>query len=785
MAFADIEARLTITGFSAGAAATIRAAIKTVYEGSATAKGIFDGWIATAGNVFTVEFVAGAFQALTGTGRIQIDLAELTNANYIDNNGKAVADTAATAILHEFVHALTGKIDNWNNIDDYRGDTVRQSNIIYKELGLPEQNSYIAYDTTGNILTRGRDYTGGAAIDRSVAGDQNWNSGPAGDSKDLLIGGASANTLQSGAGADFLFGAGGNDTLDGGDGSDTIVLTGKPTDYDIRLQADGSYISRHVRGTADEGTDTIGNAERVQFLDGQTFNLAKNGLSFQTDFSFVIDTTGSMFDDIAAVKSAATGVVNALFAGDTIDARINVVTYKDNTNGEPTVVELGFTDQDAFADRKAAALSAINGISVGGGGDFPETAFEGLLKALDGSAGEWRPAAGTKKIALFTDATAKDAFLLPTVLAYATNIGATISAKSSALLGSIGVVDTFELTFGPDDFQQRDPVSEGDDVVSPPLVPFVVTPAGGKGLIQITTIFISGFTTPDPNLTTVSEETGGSVLTASNPAEVVARLLEVITTANFSIGFASSSVTEGNSGTTDVVITISRDRGEQAATVELSVSGTANAGDISGAIPDSVTFAAGELTKDIVIGVRGDTLNEADETLIVTIGDISTPATVLTGEATLDILNDDADAVLVIEGDENNNVLRGTAANEVIIGRDGSDRMAGRGGADVFVFLDSDGPGRDRIADFGSDDVFMSDVKLFDSNGDNIITFGSNLIVDIETSRSVSIFGETGALVRRLEYDGVYFDETTGVEYYIYSRVGSDAGLDTVAGLTI
>ena len=74
-------------------------------------------------------------------------------------------------------------------------------------------------------------------------------------------------------------------------------------------------------------------------------NLAKGGLTFQNDFAFVVDQTGSMGDDIAAVKAAANGVIDALFADNKIDARVGVVGFRDNTVGEPTTVILPFTDQ--------------------------------------------------------------------------------------------------------------------------------------------------------------------------------------------------------------------------------------------------------------------------------------------------------------------------------------------------------------------------------------------------------------------------------------------------------
>lgn len=196
MSFADVQSKTTLTGFSATDEATILAAMRTAYEGSATARAMFDSWIAVPANTITINFLSGQFQAYRNTGRLEIDLNNLTQAMYIDNNGTAVKDTAVTAIVHELVHALTGRSDNKDLIlsgatNDYRQPTVTYSNIIYKELGLPEQNSYIAYDEIGDILTLNYKYTQGAAIDRSVAGNLNWDSSAAGNSNDLLIGGAS------------------------------------------------------------------------------------------------------------------------------------------------------------------------------------------------------------------------------------------------------------------------------------------------------------------------------------------------------------------------------------------------------------------------------------------------------------------------------------------------------------------------------------------------------------------------------------------------------------------
>jgi hypothetical protein len=220
--------------------------MQTAYEGSSTAKKMFDDWIAVSGNTITITFDTNNAAAYANTGKVLLDVAFFQDNNYIDNKGTAVEDTLLSGLVHELVHALTGKVDNYG-ISDYKGDTVVLSNVIYKELGIPEQNSYISYDAVGNILDRGFAYTGGVAIDRSKSGDKDLSSWTAGISNDLLVGGPSANKLESGLGDDFLFGGGGDDFLNGGlFGTDTVVLTGKPTDYDIRLSADGTWTSEHV-----------------------------------------------------------------------------------------------------------------------------------------------------------------------------------------------------------------------------------------------------------------------------------------------------------------------------------------------------------------------------------------------------------------------------------------------------------------------------------------------------------------------------------------------------------
>ncbi len=53
--------KTTFTGFSTAQEAQILAALQTAYDGSSTAKTMFDNWI-NAGNTIDIKFVSGVLQ---------------------------------------------------------------------------------------------------------------------------------------------------------------------------------------------------------------------------------------------------------------------------------------------------------------------------------------------------------------------------------------------------------------------------------------------------------------------------------------------------------------------------------------------------------------------------------------------------------------------------------------------------------------------------------------------------------------------------------------------------
>jgi Ca2+-binding RTX toxin-like protein len=524
------DGKIKFGGFSKTEEAEILAALQTIYDGSSIARTMLDDWFAT-GKILDIQFDLKKLRGPLNTGKLLLDLDFARTLDYITPTGQAREAGLVHIIAHELGHSLTGRQDNGDNITDFKGDNVKFTNPILTQLVIPERVSYLGVNTTGTFLKRNYQYTNGATIDVALTLDQNISTTSAGNSRDLLIGGKSPNILQSGDGNDFLFGGGDNDTLKGGAGKDTAVYFGSALDYDIRQNANGSWTVKHVRGAKDAGVDTLENIEVVQFDGGKTYELKKKALTFQTDFAIVVDTTGSMGSSIGSVKAQAATLIDAVFAGGNNDGRIGVVGFKDTTNGEPTQVVLPFTDQDDFDARKSAAISAINSLTVGGGGDTPETALDGLRVALNGSMGQWRAGAGILRIALFTDAPAKDDALAAQVTALAQNIGATVTTSSS-LAGMGGSVSTFGLSFknssssssslfGPDD---------PDANLNLPFVPSdePIAPDPTTAQVQIFTIFTGPAGTDTKALSDIANANDGAFLTAPTNDELVKKLLEII-----------------------------------------------------------------------------------------------------------------------------------------------------------------------------------------------------------------------------------------------------------------
>lgn len=92
------------------------------------------------------------------------------------------------------------------------------------------------------------------------------------------------------------------------------------------------------------------------------------------DLAFVLDTTGSMSEEIAAVKATIQKVAKVLSSEET-SVRVGLVEYKDRKDVFVTKVYPFATDLTGFAQR-------VGQINASGGGDIPEDMNAGLHTAV-------------------------------------------------------------------------------------------------------------------------------------------------------------------------------------------------------------------------------------------------------------------------------------------------------------------------------------------------------------------------------------------------------------------
>ena len=145
------------------------------------------------------------------------------------------------------------------------------------------------------------------------------------------------------------------------------------------------------------------------------------------DVMFAVDTTGSMGDDIDAVKRDMKRILGELNARNP-DRRVGVVAYRDKGDDylTTTVLNLGTSDAEITA--------AIDSLKVGGGGDWREHVYAGIDTALQQS---WRPYA-SQHIILMGDAPPHEDYK-DDPRNYASVIGKATTAPLAVRIHTIGV----------------------------------------------------------------------------------------------------------------------------------------------------------------------------------------------------------------------------------------------------------------------------------------------------------------------------------------------------------
>lgn len=171
------------------------------------------------------------------------------------------------------------------------------------------------------------------------------------------------------------------------------VAPGVSIDASVKLRIDAwTRLSTATSGTAVESQA----AEDVPELITRIFD---QGIpSGPVDVVFVVDTTGSMHDDIDAVKRDMRQILDHLRKRNP-DSRVGVVAYRDIHDSYLTRTFLFLASDDALIER------AISAVTVKGGDDWREHVYAGINTALDGQ--PWRPHA-SQHILLMGDAPPHD-----------------------------------------------------------------------------------------------------------------------------------------------------------------------------------------------------------------------------------------------------------------------------------------------------------------------------------------------------------------------------------------
>ncbi|MBN9117559.1 MAG: hypothetical protein J0I06_00020, partial [Planctomycetes bacterium] len=154
------------------------------------------------------------------------------------------------------------------------------------------------------------------------------------------------------------------------------------------------------------------------------------------------------------------------------------------------------------------------------------------------------------------------------------------------------------------------------------------------------TVSVTGDTTYEPNETfTVS------LSNSSNASVSVSQATGTITNDDSmpSVSISGVSQSEGDGGTTpfDFTVSLSQASGQTVTVNWATADGTASAGTDYASGSGTLTFAPGETSQAITVGVNGDTAYEPNETFTVNLSGPS-GASVSVGQATGTIVNDDS-----------------------------------------------------------------------------------------------------------------------------------------------
>jgi len=116
------------------------------------------------------------------------------------------------------------------------------------------------------------------------------------------------------------------------------------------------------------------NASSASEVPTMINQIISNHAVANTDLVFLIDNTGSMYDDIYQVQQAIANIMASLPSG----TRVGAAVYND-LNEDP----YGWYDYTNLTSTYSVTSDFINAISTYGGGDTPESVYDGIVNAVN------------------------------------------------------------------------------------------------------------------------------------------------------------------------------------------------------------------------------------------------------------------------------------------------------------------------------------------------------------------------------------------------------------------
>ncbi len=550
----------------------------------------------------------------------------------------------------------------------------------------------VGYAQTGGTATSGTDYTAVAAstltfaagttsqtIRVSVTGD---TTNEANETVIITLSNATA-----GAGISTAVGTGtitDNDTpgfsvnspsVTEGDSSSqnmTFTVTLSPASY----QATTVDYATTTTGTATVATDFTATSGTLSFGIGETSK------------TFTVSVAGDTNDD-GASETVVVQLSNAT-TGTNIATATGTGTITDNdpkfsiadasaTEGDNSSVNMTFTVSlsGAGASQYTVDYASADGSTNGATAGTDYTAVSGTLTFAAGTTSQ------TITVSVTGDAI-NEANETLTVTLSSPSAGTAIAASSASATGTIIDNDT-------PNFSINSPsVAEGDSSTTNLTFTVSLSPASAT---QVTVDYADAGTGTATSGTDYTAVTGNTLTFAAGTTSqtftvsvlgdatyesdetVIATLSNASTGTNIAtasgtgtitnddpgLSIANTSVTEGDSSSVNLVFTVTMSPAEPDGSVTVSYASAdgstngATAGTDYTAVSSTLTFAANETSKTITVSVTGDTMNEPDETVTVTLSSPS-GAALVTASATGTIRDNDTpgfsiDSPSVAEGD--------------------------------------------------------------------------------------------------------------------------------------